>query len=86
MRVGGQRHAPAALPPGKTGYRFYRRLGGTQGRSGHFAGEISLVPTGVRTSDCPSRSVVDILNNNHNNNKDKGKNPPRTGHEGPEGE
>ena len=32
--VGGQRHAPAALPPGKTRYPMYRRLGGTQGRSG----------------------------------------------------
>jgi hypothetical protein len=28
MRVGGQRHAPAALPPGKTRYPLYRRLGG----------------------------------------------------------
>ena len=34
MGVGGQRHAPAALPPGKTRYIFYRRLGGPQGRSG----------------------------------------------------
>ena len=32
--VGGQRHAPAALPPGKTRYPLYRRLGGPQGRSG----------------------------------------------------
>jgi hypothetical protein len=32
--VGGQRHSPAALPPGKTRYLLYRRLGGTQGRSG----------------------------------------------------
>ena len=32
--VGGQRHAPAALPPGKTRYLLYRRLGGHQGRSG----------------------------------------------------
>ena len=31
--VGGQ-HAPAALPPGKTRYPLYRRLGGPQGRSG----------------------------------------------------
>ena len=30
----GQRHAPAALPPGKTRYPLYRRLGGLQGRSG----------------------------------------------------
>ena len=33
MEVGGQRHAPAALPPGKTWYPLYRRLGGLQGRS-----------------------------------------------------
>jgi len=32
--VGGQRHAPAALPPTKTQYPLYRRLGGPQGRSG----------------------------------------------------
>ena len=29
----GQRHAPAALPPGKTRYTLYSRLGGPQGRS-----------------------------------------------------
>jgi hypothetical protein len=34
MGVGGQRHAPAALPPVKTRYPLYRRLGGPQGRSG----------------------------------------------------
>ena len=34
MGVGGQRHASAALPPGKTGYPLYRRLGGPQGGSG----------------------------------------------------
>jgi len=32
--VGGQRHAPAALPPGKTRYPFFKRLLGPQGRSG----------------------------------------------------
>jgi hypothetical protein len=32
--VGGQRHGPAALPPGKTRYQLYGRLGGPQGRSG----------------------------------------------------
>ena len=31
MGVGGQRHTPAALPPGKTRYPLYRRLGGPQG-------------------------------------------------------
>ena len=34
MGVGGQRHAPAALPPRKTRYPLYRRLGGPQGRYG----------------------------------------------------
>ena len=33
MGVGGQHHSPAALPPGKTRYPLYRRLGGPQGRS-----------------------------------------------------
>ena len=32
--VDGQRHALAALLPGKTWYPLYRRLGGPQGRSG----------------------------------------------------
>jgi hypothetical protein len=31
--VGGQRHAPTPLPPGKTRYPLDRRLGGPQGRS-----------------------------------------------------
>ena len=34
MELGGQRHAPAALLPGKTRYPLYRRLGRPQGRSG----------------------------------------------------
>ena len=34
MGVECQHHAPAALPPGMTRYPLYRRLGGTQGRSG----------------------------------------------------
>jgi len=34
MGMGGQRHAPAALPSGKTRYPLYRRLGGPQGCSG----------------------------------------------------
>ena len=33
MGVRGQRHASAALPPGKTRYLLYRRLGGPQDRS-----------------------------------------------------
>ena len=34
MGVGGQHHAPAALPPGKIRYQLYRKLNGPQGRSG----------------------------------------------------
>ena len=34
MGVDGQHHAPTALPPGKTRYLLYRRLGRPQGRSG----------------------------------------------------
>jgi len=34
------------LPPGKTRYPFYRRLGGTQGRSERAE---NLVPTGIRS-------------------------------------
>jgi len=41
------------LPPGKTRYPFYRRLGGSQGRSGRAE---SLVPTGIR-----SRTVQPVV-------------------------
>ena len=41
------------LPPGKTRYPFYRRLGGPQGRFGRAE---NLVPTGIRSPDRPSRS------------------------------
>jgi hypothetical protein len=34
MGVGGQRHAPAALLPGKTRYPLYSRLSGPKDRSG----------------------------------------------------
>ena len=34
MEVGGQRHAPVALPPVNTRYPLYRKLGGPQGLSG----------------------------------------------------
>jgi hypothetical protein len=42
-RVGGPRHAPAALPPGKTRYPLYTRLGGPQSRSGRVR-KISPLP------------------------------------------
>jgi hypothetical protein len=58
--VGGQRHASAALPPGKTRYPFHRRLGGPQGRSGRVR-KISpppgfdhptVQPVKIRYTDC----------------------------------
>jgi hypothetical protein len=43
MGVGGQRDAPAALPPGKTRHPLYRRLGGPHGRPGRVR-KISPLP------------------------------------------
>ena len=43
-----------SLPPGKTRYPLYRRLGGLQGRSGQVR-KISD-PTGIRSPDRPDRS------------------------------
>jgi len=51
---GGQRHAPAALSPGKTRYRLYRRLGGTQGRSGRVR---KVSPSTVIRSPARSQSL-----------------------------
>jgi hypothetical protein len=52
--MGGQRHTPSALTPGKTRYPLYRRLGRTQDRSG-WAWRMSP-PTGIRSTDRPARS------------------------------
>ena len=54
MEVGGERHAPTALPPGKTRFLLYRRLGGPLGRPGRVR-NISP-PTGIRSPDRPARS------------------------------
>jgi len=43
MWVGGQHHAPAALPPVKTRHLLYRRLGGPQGLTG-WVRKISPLP------------------------------------------
>jgi len=52
--VGDQRHAPAVLPQGKTRYPLYRRLGGSQGRSGQVR---KISPTaGIRSPNFPARS------------------------------
>ena len=55
MGVRGQHHAPAALPPEKTRYPLYRRLGGPQGRSGRVR-KIPPPPTGIRSPDRSGRS------------------------------
>jgi hypothetical protein len=54
MGVGGQRHAPAALPPGKTWYPLSRWLGGPQGWYGRVR-KISPL-TEIRRPDRPARS------------------------------
>ena len=48
MGVGGQCHALALLPPGKTQYLLYSRLGGIQAR---LDGCGKFVPTGIRSPD-----------------------------------
>jgi len=59
--VCGERHAPAALPPGMTPYPLYRRLGGPHGRCGRVR-KISpppprfdpptVQPLAIRYTDC----------------------------------
>jgi hypothetical protein len=56
--VGGQRHPPAALPPGKTRYPLYRGLGGLQSRSGR-VWKISP-PTGIRSPDRPAAVPTEL--------------------------
>jgi hypothetical protein len=51
--VGGQHHAPAALPPGMTRYPLYRR-GWAPGTV--WTGAENLAPTGIRSPDRPARS------------------------------
>ena len=53
MGVGVSPTLRPPLPPGKTRYPLYRRLGGPQGRSGRAE---NLVPTGIR-----SRTVQPVL-------------------------
>jgi hypothetical protein len=54
MGVGGQRHAPAALPTGMTRYPLYRRLGKAPGPV--WKGIENLARTGIRSPDRPARS------------------------------
>ena len=72
-----ERHAPAALPPGKTRYPLYRRLDGPRCRSGRVWKISPLLGFDPRTVQ-PVASQYKA--------KGKGKILLRTGHEGPEGE
>ena len=54
MGVGGQRHAPTALPPVK-------RLVGYPSWSGCFVKKLSLFLAGIQTSDNPAHKPVTIL-------------------------
>jgi hypothetical protein len=49
MGVGGQRHAPAVLPTGRTRYPLYRKLGGPQGRLGRVQNILPPPGFGPRT-------------------------------------
>jgi len=51
--VGSQRHVPAALPPGKTRYRLYRKLGAPRTV---LDGCEKSPPIGFRSPDRPARS------------------------------
>ena len=52
--VGDQRHAPAALPKGKTRYSLYRKPGWTPGPV--WMGAENIAPTGIQSPDRPVRS------------------------------
>jgi len=52
--VGGQGHALAVLPPGKTRNPLYRRLCVPQGRSERVRQILDL--TGIRSPNCTARS------------------------------
>ena len=54
MWLGGQRHTPAALPPGRTCYQLYRRMVGHQDQSGRVRKLSS--PTRIRSPNRPARS------------------------------
>jgi hypothetical protein len=54
MRVGGQLHAPAALPPGKTPRTHC--IGGWWAPGPVWTGAENLASTGIRSPDRPARS------------------------------
>ena len=69
--MGGQLHAPAALPPGKTRYPLYRRLGGPQDRSAGLQ-KISPPPGfDPRTVQPVARSYTDWATPAHANKRSR---------------
>ena len=56
MRVGGQRHAPAALPPGKKPLPIVFEAVWAPGP--FWTGAKNLAPTGIRSPDHPARIYV----------------------------
>ena len=53
MGVGGQRHAPAALPPGKDPEPIVQEAGWAPGSV--WTDAENLAPTGIRSPDRPAR-------------------------------
>ena len=70
--MGGQHHAPAALPPGKTRYPLYKILGGPQGRSGRVRKMSTPPGFDPRAVQSVASRYTDYAipahNNNNNNN------------------
>jgi hypothetical protein len=68
--VGGQRHAPVALPPGKTRYPLYRKLGGPESRSGLVRiisnppgfDPRTFHPVASRYIDCTIHAAITLVN------------------------
>jgi hypothetical protein len=54
MGVGGQRHAPAALPPGMTPVPIVQEAGWAPGPV--WTGAENIASTGIRSPDRPARS------------------------------
>ena len=54
MGMGGQRHAPAALPPGKNPVPIVEEAGWVPGPV--WTSEENLAPTGIRSPDRPAHS------------------------------
>jgi len=52
--MGGQRHAPAAIPPGKTPVSIVKKAGWAPGTV--WTDAENLAPTGIRSPDRPIRS------------------------------